>query len=587
MEIKFSKQKSKKLLSMFLVIILTVTCLSGCLVASVGALGSEETSGYVLKGDNNLTGGNLTDGNLTDGNVTDGNLPEKDFYSGVFGEDLTWTLDIKTGLLEIKGMGEMPYCYDPWDDSEEIDDAPWKIYSDYIFEAIIENGVTSIGGGAFADCVKLEKVTIADSVKIIGEGAFYKCKKLKEIVIPDGVERIGGYAFEWCESLENIVIPDSVTYIEAGTLQNTAYSNNDANWEDGALYIGRHLMDAGLIYEANAIKNGEYKIKDGTLTIAGGAFQTFKVKASDMSIGMKHIILPEGLKTIGRYAFYNYYGYLDEFESITIPSSVDLIGEGAFRFCSSLSNVYYDGTEKEWDLINIEEYNDELIKANIYFNDGNVEHTHKYESKITKEATLEETGIMTYTCACGNTYTEVISKLSLVEDEKTKVGLVLQEDDYNGEVSVLVEEIYDTKVTELLNKELKVSKSKSYDIKLLVDGVEVQPKGKVTVRIPLAEGFDANNTQVYYVNVENGSIENMNAKYIDGYLVFETNHFSNYTLVETEKTTVNGNENDDQNNEKETETPKTGVTIAWVAAVITMVVAASIILVITKKKIFA
>ncbi|MBQ3005140.1 MAG: hypothetical protein IJD88_04340, partial [Clostridia bacterium] len=201
--------------------------------------------------------------------------------------------------------------------------------------------------------------------------------------------------------------------------------------------------------------------------------------------------------------------------------------------------------------------------------------------------TLEETGIMTYTCACGNTYTEVISKLSLVEDEKTKVGLVLQEDDYNGEVSVLVEEIYDTKVTELLNKELKVSKSKSYDIKLLVDGVEVQPKGKVTVRIPLAEGFDANNTQVYYVNVENGSIENMNAKYIDGYLVFETNHFSNYTLVETEKTTVNGNENDDQNNEKETETPKTGVTIAWVAAVITMVVAASIILVITKKKIFA
>lgn len=37
-------------------------------------------------------------------------------------------------------------------------------------------------------------------------------------------------------------------------------------------------------------------------------------------------------------------------------------------------------------------------------------HTHSYTSKVTKEATCGETGIRTYTCSCGDTYTEAIPK---------------------------------------------------------------------------------------------------------------------------------------------------------------------------------
>lgn len=36
-------------------------------------------------------------------------------------------------------------------------------------------------------------------------------------------------------------------------------------------------------------------------------------------------------------------------------------------------------------------------------------HTHSYSSKITKEPTCTATGIRTYTCSCGNSYTETIS----------------------------------------------------------------------------------------------------------------------------------------------------------------------------------
>ena len=38
-------------------------------------------------------------------------------------------------------------------------------------------------------------------------------------------------------------------------------------------------------------------------------------------------------------------------------------------------------------------------------------HTHKYSSKVTKEATCTENGVRTYTCSCGDSYTEFIDKI--------------------------------------------------------------------------------------------------------------------------------------------------------------------------------
>ncbi len=40
------------------------------------------------------------------------------------------------------------------------------------------------------------------------------------------------------------------------------------------------------------------------------------------------------------------------------------------------------------------------------------EHTHSYQSAVTKEATCTEKGIRTYTCSCGNKYTEELAVLS-------------------------------------------------------------------------------------------------------------------------------------------------------------------------------
>ena len=49
-------------------------------------------------------------------------------------------------------------------------------------------------------------------------------------------------------------------------------------------------------------------------------------------------------------------------------------------------------------------------------------HEHKYTSKVTKEPTCKETGIRTYTCECGDTYTESIATI----DHKYQYKLVKQ-----------------------------------------------------------------------------------------------------------------------------------------------------------------
>lgn len=54
--------------------------------------------------------------------------------------------------------------------------------------------------------------------------------------------------------------------------------------------------------------------------------------------------------------------------SVTIPNSVTTIGHSAFWCCSNLKDVYYSGTETQWNNISIDVYNDDLINATIHYN---------------------------------------------------------------------------------------------------------------------------------------------------------------------------------------------------------------------------
>ena len=185
----------------------------------------------------------------------------------------------------------------------------------------IPDSVTSIGSSAFEGCTGLTSAYIGNGVTSIDDYAFRDCSSLTSITIPNSVTSIGRTVFYNCASLTNITIPNGVTVIGDYAFANTAYYNDKSNWENGVLYIGKHLI------KAEESISGAYSIKSGTSTIAYSAFYD--------CTSLKSITIPDSVTSIVDYAFYN----CSSLTSVVIPDSVASIGDSAFSWCQSLTNI--------------------------------------------------------------------------------------------------------------------------------------------------------------------------------------------------------------------------------------------------------
>ena len=104
-------------------------------------------------------------------------------------------------------------------------------------EATITDVSTSISGN-----ITIPSTLGGYPVTVIGEDAFRGHTGLTSITIPDSVTSIGWYAFSRCTSLTSITIGNGVTSIGNSAFYNTAFYNDNVNWESGVLYIGNHLI---------------------------------------------------------------------------------------------------------------------------------------------------------------------------------------------------------------------------------------------------------------------------------------------------------------------------------------------------------
>ncbi|MDE6707824.1 MAG: leucine-rich repeat domain-containing protein [Oscillospiraceae bacterium] len=201
--------------------------------------------------------------------------------SGTCGENLTWNFEKSTGTLTISGTGAMEDWY--------YTSPGWYNLCETIKKVIIEDGVTTIGVGAFWECSALESIIIPDSVTRIESGTFIdtpwlerkrkenplviingilidgKTCKQKKITIPDGVKIIGNYAFDDCNALESITIPDSVTVIKAN-----AFSDCSA-LESIVIPDSVTTIEACAFYNCFALES--IVIPDSVTTIGGDAFK--------------------------------------------------------------------------------------------------------------------------------------------------------------------------------------------------------------------------------------------------------------------------------------------------------------------------
>ena len=81
---------------------------------------------------------------------------------------------------------------------------------------------------------------------------------------------------------------------------------------------------------------------------------------------LEEIEIPEGIKEIGKEAFYG----CTNLKKVYLPSTLQVIESAAFGDCDYLTNVYFNGTTEQWSRLPIEENNDNLCFANIHCIDG-------------------------------------------------------------------------------------------------------------------------------------------------------------------------------------------------------------------------
>ena len=263
------------------------------------------------------------------------------------GDGITWTFDGKT--LVISGSGEVSYIqtndwYDEiWDKCETV---------------IVEEGITSIGEGALAELIVLEKVEILGDITQIGEWAFYGCPKLKEINIPDSVTVIGDRAFGNCPLLEPINIPENVIEIGEWAFENcSAFKNWDlilpATIQKVSLgaFSGTQIKSITTPFLGVGPTGADYtEMYSNHVGYMFGDEQYSNSYAAYDSVSEKTYYLPKSLKTVTltKQINNNNFENAEGIENIIIKGTVETTEypDNFAKNCKSLKSVLSENTYK-------------------------------------------------------------------------------------------------------------------------------------------------------------------------------------------------------------------------------------------------
>lgn len=217
----------------------------------------------------------------------------------------------------------------------------------------IPNSISEIAEGVFSNCTNLVSVEIPDSVDTIGKSAFYWCTNLLSVEIPDSITSIGESALEGCTSLTDLTISKSITVIEnfvfknCSSLVSVRISNSVSSIGEEAFYGCSSLASVRIPDRVTSI--GEYAFCDCT--------------------SLQSITIPGRVTGIRSRTFHG----CENMTSIKIPVSVTWVEPYAFSRCDGMLNVYYGGSEEEWDDVYFafsagSTGNEDLLSSTIHYN---------------------------------------------------------------------------------------------------------------------------------------------------------------------------------------------------------------------------
>lgn len=280
--------------------------------------------------------------------------------------------------------------------------------------------VMEIGESTFKNCENLRDIILSENLEYIHQDLFYGCKNLKILTIPknvivieknafcnsglgvvkmsSSVKTIGDFAFSAC-NIKSIILPDSLTSIGNGVFYNCSFLENIIIPKN-VISVGEGIFEQCEMLERVDFEADVREIKKATFRYCKNlkivniskSIITIEELAFEHCENLNYIYIPENVEFIGKNAFYNcsnlnsinipegvtklencVFDNCQGLTSIIIPKSMKNVGSNAFNLCNSLSTIYYGGSEKEWNEINISNIGNDVLlqdKENlkIYFN---------------------------------------------------------------------------------------------------------------------------------------------------------------------------------------------------------------------------
>ena len=231
--------------------------------------------------------------------------------------------------------------------------------NDTLNSVVIPSGIEEIGYKAFSQCSALKSVVIESRVNTLDEGIFYGCENLESVTLPNGTTEITDNMFRDCNSLISINLPKTLEKIGYGAFSGC---DNLETITGGSMveYIGDSAF-SGTKWDENV------STTRGKATYIGKCF--YKYVPTESQLNGYNLTIKNGTKYICSYPFADFFAL----NAICIPSSVEKIVSYAFDGYYSpinLTDVYYMGTEEQWDQIDIETNNSYLYNSAIHYDYG-------------------------------------------------------------------------------------------------------------------------------------------------------------------------------------------------------------------------
>lgn len=223
--------------------------------------------------------------------------------------------------------------------------------------------VYAVGDHAFDSCKTLERVQLPETVTTLGSYAFFGCSGMKWVNVPCSVTLAGDYVFQGCKGtccfdvdqkrggydLGKLFRTNNFTGLEFGENVETVSGSTFYYTEVHSVKFSASIreMKEGF-WHVSDLEKVEFASVESACSILYGYDGVNPLKyAHHLYIDgkeVKDLVIPEGVKSISEYAFNG-----ADITSLSIPSTLEEMGQMAFSSCSSLARVTVDAANPLYD----------------------------------------------------------------------------------------------------------------------------------------------------------------------------------------------------------------------------------------------